>query len=169
MSPIREPFWTRLKREELYPKWGPRAEGIKIVLQFLTGFGLALLLASKAFHSVVPQFFSGWFPHRVQELISLPPLELVARALAFSAGFELAYTLFTPGPDEAVEPVIMGLAAAMLFGFSKLEQITFPAGCGAVAFVIALGGLFLVRHYFVPPKDEERKNHAQPEGDDQAT
>jgi hypothetical protein len=78
---------------------------------------------------------------------------------------ELAYTLFTEGPEEAVEPVIMGLAAAMLLGFSKLSSIDVLAGIGAIAFVIALAGLFLIRHYFVQPDigdNEESKNNASP-------
>ena len=91
----------------------------------------------------------------------------MATALAYSAGFELAYTLFTPGPDEAVEPVIMGLAAAMLLGFSKVDRIDVVAGCGAVVFVIALAGLFLVRHYFVPPEDVKSENHLKSEDDEQ--
>jgi hypothetical protein len=85
----------------------------------------------------------------IKFLVTLPTLELVGIALAYSSGFELAYTLFTAGPDEAVEPVIMGLAAAMLLGFSKLEKIDLLAGCGAVAFVLALAGLFIVRQRFL--------------------
>ena len=87
----------------------------------------------------------------------------MAIALEYSAGIELAYTLFTEGPDEAVEPVIMGLAAAMLLGFSKLGSIDVLAGCGAIAFVLALAGLFLIRHYFVQPDnddDEKSTNRA---------
>jgi hypothetical protein len=43
-----------------------------------------------------------------------PPLVLVGEGLAISAGVELAYMLFTPGPDEAIEPVMLGIAAAIL-------------------------------------------------------
>jgi hypothetical protein len=63
--------------------------------------------------------------------------------------------LFTEGPDEAVEPVIMGLASAMLLGFSKLESINVAAAAGAVILVVALAGLFVVRHYFVEPERDE--------------
>jgi hypothetical protein len=44
-----------------------------------------------------------------------------------------------------------------------LGSIDVLAGCGAIAFVVALAGLFLIRHYFVQPDDDdgvESKNHA---------
>jgi hypothetical protein len=135
------------------------AQVVKIILQFLIGIGLALLLLAKLFYLLIQ--WHGAAP-RIQQLVALPPLELTAIALAYSSGFELAYTLFTAGPDEAVEPVIMGLAAAMLLGFSKLERIDVLAGCGAVVFVIALAGLFFVRQYFLQSPD-----FVQPEDEDQ--
>ena len=106
-----------------------------------------MLLILKLLCPVIPWLGASL---RIQSLVKPPPLELVAIALAYSSGFELAYTLFTAGPDEAVEPVIMGLAAAMLLGFSKLEKIDVLAGCGAVVFVIAMAGLFLIRDHFLP-------------------
>jgi hypothetical protein len=143
----------------LYRKYGPVAETVKIVLQFLIGMVLVLLLLAKPFCAMFP--WHG-LALRVQQLVALPTLELVAIALAYSSGFELAYTLFTEGPDEAVEPVIMGLAAAMLLGFSKLEKIDVLDGCGAVAFVVALAGLFVVRRLFLKPVE-----FLQPENEDQ--
>jgi hypothetical protein len=162
MRSLRKPSQTNSKpktEHALYKKYGPVAETVKIILQFLIGIGLALLLLAKPFHTMIP--WHGAAP-RIQQLVALPTLELVAIALAYSSGFELAYTLFTAGPDEAVEPVIMGLAAAMLLGFSKLERIDVLDGCGAVVFVIALAGLFFVRQYFLLSPDS-----VQPEDEDQ--
>ncbi len=82
--------------------------------------------------------------------------------MAYSAGIELAYTLFTEGPDEAVEPLIMGLAAAMLFAFSQIDKIDIRDASGALIFVTALAGLFLVRHYFVQPEDEDQPGASNP-------
>jgi hypothetical protein len=140
MSSMREPFWTRSKpkrESKLYTTLRPWAERVKIVLQFLIGIGLVLLLLVKLIPWLCTLIPWDIVAHRIQHLITLSPLDLVATALAYSAGFELAYTLFTPGPDEAVEPVIMGLAAAMLLEFSKVDRIDVVAGCGAVVFVIA--------------------------------
>jgi hypothetical protein len=151
---------SRPKRgHALYRKCGPVAETVKIVLQFLIGIGLVLLLLAKPFSTLAPWHGVAL---RIQQLVALPTLELVAIALAYSSGFELAYTLFTEGPDEAVEPMIMGLAAAMLLGFSKLERIDVLDGCGAAIFVVALAGLFVVRRVFLKPVDL-----LQPEDEDQ--
>jgi hypothetical protein len=171
MALSRTPFWAvsdtkaerpTKKEHSFYKSCRPIAERIKIALQFSVGFGLTCLLVAKVIYSLVPSLKAPlWL--RVDELRSIPTLELVAIALEYSAGIELAYTLFTEGPDEAVEPVIMGLAAAMLLGFSKLGSIDVLAGCGAIAFVLALAGLFLIRHYFVQPDnddDEKSTNRA---------
>jgi hypothetical protein len=162
MRSLRKPSWANSKpktEHALYRKCGPVAETVKIILQFLIGIGLALLLVAKPFYTLIPWHGAAL---QIQQLVAFPTLELVAIALAYSSGFELAYTLFTAGPDEAVEPVIMGLAAAMLLGFSKVERIDVLAGCGAVVFVIALAGLFFVRQYFLPSPD-----FVQPEDEDQ--
>jgi hypothetical protein len=162
MRSLRNPSQTTSKPETdhvLYRKCRPGAQVVKIALQFLIGIGLAVLLLVKLSYVLIQ--WHGAAP-RIQQLAALPPLELTAIALAYSSGFELAYTLFTAGPDEAVEPVIMGLAAAMLLGFSKLKRIDVLAGCGAVVFVIALAGLFFVRQYFLTSPD-----FVQPEDEDQ--
>ena len=152
----RTPFWlfSRQKKEhDLYKKWGPRAEKAKIFLQFIVGLCLVALLVAKVIALVAiaaGRLHDGPFA----ELAQMKTLELVAFALEYSAGLELAYTLFTEGPDEAVEPVIMAFAAAMLLGISKIDSIDILVGCGAVVFVLALAGLFLVRHYFVVPQED---------------
>jgi len=52
---------------------------------------------------------------------NLNPLDMVAYALFFSSGIELAYMLFTPDPDEVLDPLMMGLAATVLLGVSKMD------------------------------------------------
>jgi hypothetical protein len=161
MSAFRDPFWTweaqtpTKKKNRLYKKYGNWAKSAKIYSQFIIGSGLIILLAVKLFCSVFRLSC-----HLVQPLVALNTLQLVANALEYSAGVELAYTLFTEGPDEAVEPVIMGLAAAMLLVISKLEKIDVFAACAAFIFVIALAGLFLIRHYFVQPEEDDDEQSA---------
>jgi hypothetical protein len=155
MSSLRDPFWRRTpetpkKEHRLYAKWRDHAKYAKIVLQFWIGIGLVLLLLIKLFCTLAHWHCDAPLIH---QLVDLKTLELVANALEYSAGIELAYTLFTEGPDEAVEPVIMGLAAAMLLWISKVDTINILAACASLVFVIALAGLFLVRHYFVEPED----------------
>lgn len=47
-------------------------------------------------------------------LLKIKSLVFVANALALSCGFQLAYMLVTKGPDEAVEPIMLGIASAIL-------------------------------------------------------
>jgi hypothetical protein len=169
MSSLRDPFWTSIPQtprpdpqkneHRLYTKWRSRAKYAKIVSQFCIGIGLVLLLLIKLLCSLIGWHCAG---PRIQHLVGLKTLELVANALEYSAGIELAYTLFTEGPDEAVEPVIMGLAAAMLLWISKVDAINALAACASLVFVIALAGLFLIRHYFVRPEQDDQPTIKQP-------
>src|SRR5215213_6239241 len=54
---------------------------------------------------------------------ALKILEHIGEALAFSAAIDLAYMLFTPGPDEAIEPVIIGIAATVLILVSSFKEL----------------------------------------------
>src|SRR5215467_4681200 len=88
------------------------AEGVKIFLQMVIGVILVitLLLYGYVFLQSVLQNPSKALTNPFN------PLEIIAYGLFFSTGVDLAYMLFTPGPDEALEPVITGLAAAILLG-----------------------------------------------------
>ncbi|HZN75667.1 MAG TPA: hypothetical protein VFC00_28890 [Micromonosporaceae bacterium] len=76
---------------------------------------------------------------------------VVAGGLAVVAAIELAYTLFTPGPDEVVNPLMLGLSSAFLFGLSVQARhgLTWGSGLGALLFVASLAGLFVIRRRFV--------------------
>ncbi len=79
-------------------------------------------------------------------------LRIVSYGLGISAGIEMAYMLFTPGPDEAVEPVILGLASTLLYVLSLLD----PAGSNLIQYSVlivsisaTIGGLFFVKDKYV--------------------
>lgn len=104
-------------------------------------------------------------------------LEPVAIVLSFSAAVDLAYALFTTGPDEAIDPVIIAVAAAILFSVSTVDinHLIELSRAGAIAIlVLVLGGLFVVRHTFIiKPKRAEAAareartkaaRHQQPHG-----
>ncbi|MGE3911063.1 MAG: hypothetical protein AB7K36_17020 [Chloroflexota bacterium] len=42
-------------------------------------------------------------------------LDIVGMGLILSTVFEISYMLFTPGPDEAIDPMITGIAAVLVF------------------------------------------------------
>ncbi len=79
-------------------------------------------------------------------------LEVVSYGLGISAGIEMAYMLFTPGPDEAVEPVILGLSSTLLFILSSLdfEKTNFVHFSILILSIGALiGGLFYIKDRFI--------------------
>jgi hypothetical protein len=68
---------------------------MKTAIQMLIGVGAILFLC-------VMLWESGRWQFPDDKLV----LELIAKALALAAAVELAYTLFTDGPDEAIDPPV---------------------------------------------------------------
>jgi hypothetical protein len=69
----------------------------------------------------------------------------VGLALGLAAAVELAYTLFTHGPDEALDPLMLGVAAALLIQLGQVGQFDYRQGIAAALYVGALAGLFAIR------------------------
>ena len=82
---------------------------------------------------------------------------IVAGGLAVVAAIELAYTLFTPGPDEVVNPLMLGVSSVFLFQLSKIDGLTWGSGLAALLFVASLAGLFVIRRRFVEEKHPVRR------------
>jgi hypothetical protein len=80
-------------------------------------------------------------------------LKITADALAAATAVELAFTLFTPGPDEALDPVMLAIAAALLLQLGHVEHFRWQAGTAIVLYSIALGILFAVRVFLAPDED----------------
>lgn len=59
--------------------------------------------------------------HFVIHLKGIKTLSYVANALAISCGFQLAFMLITKGPDEAIEPIMLGIASVILLMLSAVE------------------------------------------------
>jgi hypothetical protein len=74
-------------------------------------------------------------------------LNAIGVALALAAAIELAYTLFTPGPDEALYPLMLGLSAALLLQLGRAEGLDYRQAIAAVLYVGSLGILFTVRKF----------------------
>ena len=135
---------ARNRRSNAYVKLEPYARNVKVYLQMLAGVGLTGLILLKLLHHFIPTLET---PFLLAYVYKQPTLTIVGLALAYSSALELAYTLFTEGPDEAIEPLITGLAAAILLGVSKIE-ISNLGGVLAIAFAVAtLGGLFTIRYF----------------------
>ena len=128
-----------------------------MLIGFAVIVGLVVLLFEGRHWSLITTF-AGAFPEG-QAPKGQPPsiasdaLHLVAAALAGSAAVELAYTLFTRGPDEALEPVLVAIAAAILLQLGRVEQFDYKAAIAVLLYVFALVAAFWARHRFLDDDD----------------
>lgn len=158
-------------------KWMGR---LKVVLQMIIGLAILILIAYRLFLLFAPDSYS--IPDKCQSGIFCIPvhwkigkvflpeasiLAIVSNALAYAAAIELAYMLFTPGPDEAVEPLILGLASFVLSVAARADyyieeetQSLLDASISISISVIAIGVLFYVRERFI---NKKRIKQTQPD------
>lgn len=124
-------------------------EWLKTHLQYCVGAFIFILVIIKAW------YFFG-FPitfiqdyQVIKHILSTGILALVSKAVMVSAAIELAYMLFTPGPDEAIDPLILGIAGTALLVMSdenaaKTDSILYD-GVAVLLFVFSLAILFYLR------------------------
>jgi hypothetical protein len=128
----------------LYRTLGPGAHGLKVLLQMLTGAGAAADISWQVFRFIAGHARTlSFYPHATTVIVSA-----IAYALAVAAAIELAYTLFTPGPDEALDPLMLGLSSALLLLVTK-DGAPVAQFSGVLIGVAALGALFFIRHRWV--------------------
>lgn len=98
---------------------------------------------------IVYEAFIGTPLHVLQEDL----FRGIAFALGVAAVIELAYTLFTHGPDEALDPLMLGLSAALLMQLGKVEFFTLHQSGSAILYIIGLGALFWIRKHLAASPD----------------
>jgi len=76
-------------------------------------------------------------------------LNLAGSALAVATVVELAYTLFTPGPDEALDPLALGLSATVLLLVAGMTDLNLKTAGAVLVLIIALAALFAIRKRYV--------------------
>jgi hypothetical protein len=160
-----------------YPRWlVDNAARVKAVMQMLIGvyaigwLAWAFLLSHKLGSCV-----SATASTREQFCYFIPPAKLVfqviADALAAATVVQLAFTLFTPGPDEALDPVLLAIATALLFQLGKVDHFRWQDGLAVLLYGAALAGLFAVRVFIAPDEDSpprlwwwaQRRPHQRPD------
>ncbi|KAE8177297.1 PTS sugar transporter subunit IIC [Photobacterium carnosum] len=95
-----------------------KVEKFKTVLQYCVGaYIFAFVIIKTLVYVDVPlDWLTEW--KVIKHILSTSVLGLVSKAVMVSAAIELAYMLFTPGPDEAVDPFILGIAGTALLVMS---------------------------------------------------
>lgn len=125
---------------DLYDTWGPIAKKFKAAAQMLIGTlgGIAAI--------VVPLIIAiaGHQDIKVKSV-----LDIVALTLAAAAAIELSYTLFTEGPDEAIDPAALGLSSAIILQLASVDRFTMVEAGAAMLYALALGTLLYVRKKLV--------------------
>ncbi|OBU37892.1 hypothetical protein [Photobacterium phosphoreum] len=125
-------------------------EKFKTCLQYCVGAYIFLFVIVKAWIFVglplgdIKEFVV------INHVLTKSILALVSQAVMVSAAIELAYMLFTPGPDEAVDPLILGIAGTALLvmsdeNSSKTYSMLFDS-ISVLLFSISLAILFYLRY-----------------------
>lgn len=132
-----------------YRQAAPKARWIKALIQMAIGV--------VATGITLRDVKLGWNHHETALQIGGHVLDAVGTALAIAAAVELAYTLFTHGPDEALDPVMLGLSATLLLALGHVDKLDWRSGLAALLYVTALGGLFGIRKHLadIPDEDEQ--------------
>jgi len=88
-------------------------------------------------------------------------LDGIGVGLAAAAVVELAYTLFTEGPDEALDPLMLGLSATILIELGRFGDDASPRRAGALLLLaLLLVLLFATRLFLAERHDvESGKDH----------
>jgi hypothetical protein len=107
------------------------AENLKAILQMAIGVITVCVVGWRFLYAPIPS---------PAKLI----LEGTGVGLAAAAALELAYTLFTPGPDEALDPLMLALSATILLKLSETSISLANAGAFLLLGVL-LAVLFATR------------------------
>jgi len=126
-----------------------KADYVRKSLQMIVAIGIVVLLVLKLLYHLKVGLFGGI----LDPLLEQKTLEIVGECLAFSAAIDLAYMLLTPGPDEAIEPLILGLASAILFSISKIDSADTTLALEIGLYVLVLALLFIMRSLFIEDKN----------------
>jgi hypothetical protein len=133
-------FLRRAPGVWLYTRSKAWAYGIKVLLQMLVAIGAVVDIGMHVAHSVSAG--TGSAPLAPPATTSI---QVIAYALAVAAAIELAYTLFTPGPDEALDPLMLGLSSGLLLLITSTEESAVARYSGVLIGAVALALLFIVR------------------------
>jgi hypothetical protein len=123
----------------IYRNQGPRAQDIKALIQMIIGAFAAIFILTMTLYLIVRR--------QPGVIIQQHIFTAIGVALAAGAGIELAYTLFTHGPDEALDPLMLGLSATIVLQLAKVSGFDLKQAISTIVYVAALAGTFATRKY----------------------
>lgn len=127
------------------------AERIQFFCQKLVFVSLTSFLMFKGVVEVIDTFSpfdmsTDLFFHHIKEIKTL---SYVANALAISCGLQLAFMLITNGPDEAIEPIMLGIASVILLMLSAIDAKVWSIhnSISVVLLILCIAGLFFLSKF----------------------
>lgn len=159
-------LWKKLSTKP-YETLSDRAEVVKALLQMVVGIFLVFSVLNQLIASAFGPFVAGgeaakcsgpgligfWCGFSTKIL-----LDSIGDALLVATAIELAYMLFTKGPDEAVNPPLMALAAAILLTLGNVDGIQ-PNATRAleiIVYVAAIAVLLWLRKKYNLDQDKTK-------------
>lgn len=125
---------TPPKRRSIYDILQPHAKNVKAALQMVIGITTVIAVGWRYIDSLGNVDATKVF------------LDGIGIGLAAAAALELAYTLFTDGPDEALDPLMLGIASTLLLKLAGLSDTASFSQVGVLALLaLLLIGLFAAR------------------------
>jgi hypothetical protein len=106
---------TAPKDGRLYAWIAPKAKPLKALIQMAIAVLAVTRLSAYMWHG------HAWWGPRFTSVDA--SLGLIGRALAAATVVELAYTLFTDGPDEVLDPLMLGISSFLIIELGALFKI----------------------------------------------
>jgi hypothetical protein len=124
-----------------YRQAEPPARYFKSLLQMIIGVGAVI--------ATTVQLVRGWSDGQTIAQAQDQVLQMMGLALVLAAAVQLAYCLYVPGPGEILDPLALGIAAALLFQLAGVGAPDAREAAAVVLYVAGLGGLLAIRSHLV--------------------
>ena len=128
------------------------ARVVLVICRMILGAGIAVAMILKVYMAVLTDHACVADAASLGNAIRCTPtLELMAYALALSAGLDLGFRLFVGSVEQVVTPLMLALGAAFLLVIAGLasESSKWQTALLIVALSAAMGGLFFLRERFM--------------------
>jgi hypothetical protein len=127
-----------------------KAESIREYSQYIVGILIFISLIGRIIvrfewykGPIRPQFSSGFW-HNIVWFLSQNTLSIIGDGLALSAGIDLAYMLFTPGPDEVITPLLTAISATVVLIISNDDKLNLQMIEGVFLLIISMCVLLIL-------------------------
>lgn len=135
----------------LYRFFARPAYLVKVICQMLLGLGIAIALIAKVYMFVLTDHQCVADTNTLGNSIRCTgPLAIMAYGLALSAGFELAYRMFSDGLHGAIDPLIVGVSSAFLLLVSSLslDNVNWQVAMLLTSLTLTVAALLFCRERF---------------------